>query len=257
MHLIDTHSHLYLPQFDSDFEAVIQRAKQNNIQQILLPNIDEDSVAKILTLQQKNPKMFFAMMGLHPTSVQQNWKKQLDFILTNKNVENIFAIGEIGLDYYWSTDLKAQQIEAFEYQITFAKKHQLPIAVHCRNAFDDILTLLEKHSDKNLKGVLHCFTGNTNQAQRLIDIGFYLGIGGVLTYKNSGLDKTIAPINLKHLILETDAPFLPPTPHRGKRNESSYTLLVAQKLAEIKNISLEKVAQQTTQNAKKLFGLEI
>ncbi|MGB0886164.1 MAG: TatD family hydrolase, partial [Chitinophagales bacterium] len=168
---------------------------------------------------------------------------------------DICAIGEIGLDYYWSTEFKEQQIEAFQFQIDFAKERKLPIAIHCRNAFDDILNILEKNFDENLKGVLHCFTGNEEQAKRLIDMNFYLGLGGVLTYKNSGLNKVIEKIDLKHLILETDAPYLSPTPFRGKRNESSYTIYVAEKLAQIKEKSLAEVASQTTLNAKQLFNI--
>ncbi len=255
MQIIDTHSHLYLDQFKNDLNEVIQRAKENKISKILLPNIDKDSVAQIHTLYNIDKNFFSKMMGLHPTSVDNDYKNTLDFILKEENLENICAIGEIGLDYYWSTDFKEQQKEAFQYQIDFAKKRNLPIAVHCRNAFDDILEMLEKNNDKKLSGVLHCFTGNVEQAERLIAMGFYLGLGGVLTFKNSGLDKVIEQIDLKHLVLETDAPFLAPTPFRGKRNESSYTLLVAKKMAEIKKVSVEYISEITTFNATNLFNL--
>jgi len=254
MQIIDTHSHLYLDQFKNDLPEVIQRAKENKVSKILLPNIDKASVAQILTLYNIDKNFFSKMMGLHPTSVDIDYKNTLDFIFKEENLENICAIGEIGLDYYWSQEFRSQQIEAFQYQINFAKERNLPIAIHCREAFDDVLSILEKNHDSKLKGVLHCFTGNLEQAKRLIAMGFYLGIGGVLTYKNAGLDKVIKEIDLKHMVLETDAPFLPPTPYRGKRNESSYTIYIAEKLAEVKNTTLSEIADVTTQNAKKLFN---
>lgn len=255
MNIIDTHSHLYLDKFQDDLDSVISRAKKNHLSKILLPNIDIDSISQIHALQKKDANLFIPMMGLHPTSIDSNYKKNLDIILAKKNLKKICAIGEIGLDFYWSKKFKKQQIEAFQYQIDFAKELNLPIAVHCREAFDDILEILEKNYDEKLKGVLHCFTGNETQAKRLVEMNFYLGIGGVLTYKNSGLDKVIKEVNMKHLVLETDAPFLPPVPFRGKRNESSYTLNIAQKLAEIKEITLEEVAKTTTKNAINLFNL--
>ncbi|MGB1018287.1 MAG: TatD family hydrolase [Chitinophagales bacterium] len=255
MEFIDTHSHLYLENFKNDLEEVISNCKTNNVNKVLLPNIDVKSIEQIKNLVALDNNMFYAMMGLHPTSVDENYKESLDTILENDNLTDICAIGEIGLDYYWSTEFKEQQIEAFQFQIDFAKKRKLPIAIHCRNAFDDILNILEKNFDENLKGVLHCFTGNEEQAKRLIDMNFYLGLGGVLTYKNSGLNKVIEKIDLKHLILETDAPYLSPTPFRGKRNESSYTIYVAEKLAQIKEKSLAEVASQTTLNAKQLFNI--
>ncbi|MGB1315506.1 MAG: TatD family hydrolase, partial [Chitinophagales bacterium] len=201
MEFIDTHSHLYLENFKNDLEEVISNCKTNNVNKVLLPNIDVKSIEQIKNLVALDNNMFYAMMGLHPTSVDENYKESLDTILENDNLTDICAIGEIGLDYYWSTEFKEQQIEAFQFQIDFAKKRKLPIAIHCRNAFDDILNILEKNFDENLKGVLHCFTGNEEQAKRLIDMNFYLGLGGVLTYKNSGLNKVIEKIDLKHLIL--------------------------------------------------------
>ena len=255
MQIIDTHSHIYLDDFKNDFDEVILRAKANNIVKVLLPNIDIDSVSQINALVLKDENFFIPMMGIHPTSVDADFKKNLEIIFEKQNLKNICAIGEIGLDYYWSKDFKQQQIEAFEYQINFAKERNLPIAIHCRDAFDDILDILEKNFDKKLKGVLHCFSGNAEQAKRLIAMGFYLGIGGVITYKNSGLDKVMENIDLKHLILETDSPYLTPVPFRGKRNESSYTIYIVQKLAEVKNISQETVCSITTENAKKLFNL--
>lgn len=256
MQIIDTHSHIYLEEFKEDFDAVIQRAKDNGVKKILLPNIDGASVAQINALVAMDKNYFIPMMGIHPTSVDADFQKNLELIFKEENLKNICAIGEIGLDYYWSTDFKSQQIEAFEYQIDFAKERNLPIAIHCRDAFDDILDILEKNFDDKLKGVLHCFTGNIAQAERLIAMGFYLGIGGVLTYKNSGLDKVIEQIDLKHLIVETDSPYLTPVPFRGKRNESSYTIYIVEKLAEVKNRSIAEVCSVTSQNAQKLFNLE-
>jgi len=212
MQLIDTHSHIYLKNFDNDINEVINNAKENGISKILLPNIDIDSLEQIEKLYKKDRDFFYKMIGLHPTSVNNNFKKTLEIILSEKNQKDICAVGEIGLDYYWSTEFKEQQKTAFKYQIDFAKKINKPIVVHCRNAFDDILDILEKEYDSKLKGVLHCFTGNKTQAERLINMNFYLGIGGVLTYKNSGLDKVIEHIDVEHLVLETDSPFLPPPP---------------------------------------------
>lgn len=255
MQIIDTHSHLYLDNFFEDIDEVIQNAKENGLIKILLPNIDKESVQQIETLYNKDKKFFAKMMGLHPTSVNKDFENTLEYILNKKHLENICAIGEIGLDYYWSEEFKEQQKQAFQYQIDFAKQRNLPIAVHCRNSFDDILNILEKNADENLKGVLHCFTGNLEQAKRLINIGFFLGIGGVLTYKNSGLDKVIEHIDIKHLILETDSPFLTPTPFRGKRNESAYTIHIAKKLSEVKGDKIENIAKISTINAIKLFNL--
>lgn len=256
MQLIDTHSHLYLEDFREDLDEVIQRAKTNQITKILLPNIDVASVPQIQSLVQKDEKYFVPMMGMHPCAVDKDFKKNLDEILKEENLKNICAIGEIGLDYHWSVEYKEEQKTAFEYQINFAKERNLAIAIHCRKAFDDILNILEANFDDKLKGVLHCFGGDEAQAERLIEMGFYLGIGGVLTYKNAGLDKVIKNIDLKHLILETDAPYLTPTPFRGKRNESSYTIYIAEKLAAIKELSIAEVARITSANAKQLFELE-
>ena len=254
MQIIDTHSHLYLNKFEKDIDEVIQNAKNNGVTKILLPNINIQSVSQIETLYEKDTQFFSKMMGLHPTSVDQDYETVLDYILAENRIENLCAIGEIGLDYYWSKEHVEIQKEAFKYQIDFAIERNLPIAIHCREAFDDVLSILEEKSTSKLRGVLHCFTGNKNQAERLIEMGFYLGIGGVLTYKNAGLAELVKDIDTKYLVLETDAPFLPPVPFRGKRNESAYTLYVAKKLAEIKGISVEEVEEVTTANANKVFG---
>lgn len=255
MKLIDTHAHLYVKQFDEDYNEMVQRAKDSGVGSVILPNIDEDTSEALLQIAKENPDFYVPMMGLHPCSVKKEYKVQLEQLFNTYKEHNINIVGEIGLDYYWSTDLKEEQIDAFKLQIAFAKENNAPIAVHCRNAFDDILNILEEEQDGSLKGVLHCFSGSAEEAQRLLDINFKLGIGGVLTFKNSGLDKVVTDIGMEHLVLETDAPYLAPVPFRGKRNETAYITYVAQKLAEIKNISIEEVSRITSENAIALFGL--
>lgn len=255
MKFIDTHAHLYLDQFEKDLKEVLKEARLSKIERVVLPNIDASSSEKLINLYQSDPQFFSPMMGLHPCSVNEEYKAELKQIEAQFLRQDFVSVGEIGLDYYWATKHKAAQIDAFKRQIAWSKEHKLPIAVHCREAFDDILSILEAEQNGNLKGVLHCFTGNEEQAKRLIGIGFYLGIGGVLTYKNSGLDKTIAPINLESLVLETDAPYLSPVPFRGKRNQSGYLIYIAEKLAEVKGLHIEEIAEKTTKNAKVLFDL--
>ena len=256
MKFIDTHAHLYVEEFENDIHEVVKAAKANNIERVVLPNIDADSSEKLIALHQSDPSFFTPMMGLHPCSVDEAYKTELDQIERHFLRHDFASVGEIGLDYYWDTKHKEAQIDAFRTQIAWAKDKKLPIAVHCREAFDDILSILEDEQDGNLRGVLHCFTGNPEQAQRLIDIGFYLGIGGVLTYKNSGLDKTLSQLSLDHMVLETDAPYLSPAPFRGKRNQSAYLLYIAEKLAEVLGEKLEDVATITTKNAQNLFNLK-
>lgn len=256
MKFIDTHAHLYVEQFEEDRKAAIERAKEDSVVKVVLPNIDSTYSQNLIDLYESDKDFFVPMMGLHPTSVQEDYLEELDRIEGYFLRHNFASVGEIGLDYYWDTSKKQQQIDAFKTQISWSKAKNLPIAIHCRDAFDDILDILEKAQDGSLRGVLHCFTGNVEQAKRLIDLGFYMGIGGVLTYKNSGLDKTIEQVDLKHLLLETDAPYLSPVPFRGKRNESSYLIYIAEKLAEVKGCKLELVAAETSKNARKLFGVE-
>lgn len=256
MKFIDTHAHLYLEQFENDLQKMITEAKANNVERVVLPNIDAGSSESLIKLYESDPRFFTPMMGLHPCSVNDGYKEELEQIEAQFLRQDFACVGEIGLDYYWDTLHKAEQIDAFRTQIAWSKEKNLPIAVHCREAFDDILDILEDEQDGKLKGVLHCFTGNKEQAKRLTDIGFYLGIGGVLTYKNSGLDKTLEGMNLEHLLLETDAPYLSPVPFRGKRNESSYLIYIAEKLAEVLGVKLEEVSIKTTENAKKLFSIK-
>lgn len=255
MKFIDTHAHLYVEQFNEDLQNVIENAKHDNIKKVVLPNIDAASSHKLIDLYLSDQDFFVPMMGLHPGSVQDNYKEELKQIERHFFRQDFASVGEIGLDYYWDTSKINEQKAAFTTQIDWALEKNLPIAIHCREAFDDVLSILEKKQNGNLKGVLHCFTGNEEQAARLIDLNFYLGIGGVLTYKNSGLDKVLENIALKHLVLETDAPYLAPSPFRGKRNESAYILYIAEKLAEIKGQNIAEIANITTKNAEELFKI--
>lgn len=256
MEFIDTHAHLYLEQFESDIERVVQEAKNNHVSKVLLPNIDKGSVEILLILKSRFPVYFEVMMGVHPCSINDDYQKELKAAEAQFLRHDFVSVGEIGLDYYWETKYKAEQIKAFRTQINWAKDMKLPIAVHCREAFDDILDILDDEQDGRLRGVLHCFTGNVDQAKQLIDNGFLLGVGGVITYRNSGLDKTITEIDLNHLVLETDAPYLSPVPYRGKRNQSAYLMYIAEKLAEVKDCALADLAMITTANAKALFNLQ-
>lgn len=256
MEFIDTHAHLYLNQFELDIEVVIQAARNNHVSKVLLPNIDSGSIDGLLRLKTKFPDYFEVMMGVHPCSIDDNYLQELKVAEAQFLTQGFVSVGEIGLDYYWDTKYKSEQIKAFRTQINWAKDLKLPIAVHCREAFDDILDIIDEEQDGRLRGVLHCFTGNVDQAKQLIDNGFLLGVGGVITYRNSGLDKTITEIDLHHLILETDAPYLSPVPYRGKRNQSAYLMHIAEKLAEVKDCALTDLAMVTTANAKALFNLQ-
>lgn len=257
MQLIDTHTHLYLDEFDADRPEMIQRAINKGIHRFLLPNIDTETLEPMLNLCGQFPDNCFPMLGLHPTSVKANWKAQLESFesMLFNGKHPFIAIGEIGLDFYWDKSFAEAQTNALRTQFDWAKKLDLPVAIHTREAFPEMLDEIAKAQDGRLKGVLHCFTGSLEEAQRAVDLGFLLGIGGVLTYKKSTLPEIISQIDVKHLILETDAPFLPPVPYRGKRNESAYMTETALKLATIKQLSQEEIAQQTTQNAIELFKL--
>jgi TatD DNase family protein len=252
MQFIDTHAHVYLPEFDADREAILTRAADNGITHILMPAIDITTHAQMLSVETAWPSCH-AMIGLHPCSVSENNAGELAAVEAYIKNRPFLAIGEIGLDFYWDASHKQQQYEAFELQIQWAIQHDLPIVVHSRNAMDDCIEVVQKYP--RVRGVFHCFSGTAAQARRLIDLGFYLGIGGVVTYKNAGLDKILEVIGLDAVVLETDAPYLAPVPHRGKRNECSYLVLIAQKLAAITGRPVEEVAAISTQNAKKLFRL--
>ena len=257
MQFIDTHSHLYSSQFDEDRTQVVAAAIAAGVNTILLPNISSEYTKGMNSLCAEFPDNCFAMMGLHPCDVKaETSTSELQHVQQELATGKYIAIGEIGLDLHWDKSTLEIQKEAFIQQIEWAKHYNLPIAIHVRDSFTEAIEIIEKLNDENLRGVFHCFTDNAEDAQRVINLGgFYLGIGGVLTFKNSGLDKTIKEIDIQYLILETDAPYLAPTPFRGKRNESKYLVHIAEKLAEIHTIELSEVARTTTENAKQLFSL--
>jgi len=254
MNFIDTHTHLFSEQFDIDRNEVIKAALDAGVTKMLLPNIDLESIEAMHALEAQFPDNCISMMGLHPCSVNENWEDDLNVIKSHLDQRNYCAVGEIGIDLHWDKSTLDFQQKAFRQQIIWAKERKLPIAIHVREAFNEVFEILDELNDTNLSGVFHCFTGTYNQAIKVLNYGnFKLGIGGVLTFKNSGLDKVISQIDLEHLILETDAPYLAPTPHRGKRNSSEYIPLVASKLAEVKGVSIETIATLTSQNAYDLF----
>lgn len=256
MEMIDTHTHLYSEQFDEDRDAMIQRALNEGVKRFFLPNIDSNSIEGMKDLVAKYPNSCYPMMGLHPCSVGKNVAEDLALIEKELASNKYIAVGEIGIDLYWDKSFQQEQEMAFKKQIEWAKKLELPIVIHCREAFDEILSILDEVNDEKLSGIFHCFTGSLEQANHILNYGdFKLGIGGVVTFKNSGLDKVVEQLNLKDLVLETDAPYLAPVPFRGKRNESSYVSRVAEKLAEIFQLPLAKIAQQTTANALEIFKI--
>jgi TatD DNase family protein len=255
MILTDTHSHLYSDQFDADFKEVLERCEEQHIQRIFLPNIDLQSIPRMHQLQEDHPQLFFPMMGLHPCSVEENYMEVLNTMETMLREGKYCAVGEIGIDLYWDKTTLSIQQGAFRRQVGWAKELGLPIVIHARDSFDELFELLDELNDDRLTGIFHCFTGTVEQAQRVLAYGgFMLGIGGVVTFKNSGLDKVVAQLPLECLVLETDSPYLAPHPYRGKRNETSYLQLVAQKIADIHETSIEKVADITTANSKKVFN---
>jgi len=255
MTYIDTHAHLFAEEFDSDRTETVQRAVSAGVQKLFLPNIDSSSIAAMLALEQQFPENCFAMMGLHPCSVNEKYLEELKVVEDWFSKRKFRAVGEIGMDYHWDKTFISQQKDAFAKQIDLAKKYNIPIVIHQRECFDDAFEIVRSKSDNNLKGVFHCFTGTIEEADKIISLGgFKLGIGGAVTYKNSKLPEVLKQIDLKHLVLETDSPYLPPVPHRGKRNESSFITFVAHKIAEAKGVSVDEVAMATTQNAEEIFG---
>ncbi len=254
MILTDTHTHIYLSELRDQIPAMMQRAKEQRVNRFFLPNIDINSIADVFSLTEMYPDSCFPMMGLHPCSVKEDYVDVLRNIKEHAQDPRVVAIGEIGIDLYWDKSTLEIQKLAFKEQINWAKEMDLPIVIHSRDSFHHIIEILKEEKDEKLKGVFHCFTGSKEQADQAIALGFYLGIGGVLTYKNAGLPEVMQHIDINHLVLETDSPYLTPVPHRGKPNESSYLMYVAQKLAEVKGISLEDLAEITTENSRKLFG---
>ncbi|MDJ1470137.1 TatD family hydrolase [Xanthocytophaga flava] len=256
MQFVDTHAHIYGDQFNNDREVMLKRTFSAGVTKIFMPNVDSTSIEGMLALEDQYPDHCFSMMGVHPCSIETDFERELkiaeDWLAKRKFV----AIGEIGLDYYWSMEFVEQQKEALKIQVSWAKKYDLPIVIHCRDSFRDTVAVLAETGITGLKGIFHCFSGSIEDAQIAIDMGFKLGIGGVSTFKNGGLDKVIPFVELKHLVLETDSPYLAPVPYRGKRNETSYIPLIAQRVADLKGISVATVAEVTTQNALSLFGVK-
>ncbi len=250
---IDTHVHLYAEAFDSDREAVVARALAAGVTHMFMPNIDEASIEPMLEVASMWPEYCVPMMGLHPCSVQQDYREALDRVYKWLGKQSFAAVGEIGLDLHWDDTWFAQQKEAFALQVKWAMALDLPVVIHTRKTISHVLDILESIADARLYGIMHCFTGSQEEAQRAIDLGLKLGVGGVLTFKNSGLDRVLASVDVEHLVLETDAPWLAPTPWRGKRNESSYLPLIARKLAEVQQLSIDKIAARTTGNAREVF----
>ena len=255
MKIIDTHTHLYSNQFKLDVDDVIAKAKENGVKKFIFPAIDSSHYDSMHALKKKYSDDIYLMSGLHPTDVKKNYKDELDFVVNSLKSHNYVAIGEIGIDLYWDKTYLKEQQDAFRFQIKLAIKNDLPIVIHCRESFDEIFEILEEENCDKLRGVFHCFTGNIDQANKAIGLGFLLGIGGVVTFKNGGIDKFINQIDLKHIVLETDSPYLAPVPFRGKRNESSYIIYILEKLSELYQLPKEEIAYITTNNAEKMFSL--
>ena len=253
MIITDTHTHLYSEAFNEDRKEMMQRAIDVGVTRFFIPAIDSTYTKAMLQLEKDYPKHVFLMMGLHPTSVKANYKEELKHVEEQLSKRSFVAIGEIGIDLYWDTSTLSIQQEVFRYQIQLAKQYKLPIVIHCREAFDEIFQILEEEKDDDLFGIFHCFTGTIEQAHQAISYNMKLGIGGVVTFKNGKIDQFLNQIDLKHIVLETDAPYLSPTPYRGKRNESSYIIKVLDKLSDIYNMSQEKIAEITTANSKAIF----
>ena len=254
MKLIDTHTHLYIEDFDHDRYDQIELAIKNGVYKFFLPAIDQSYTKKMLSLKSKYPKNIYLMAGLHPTHVKENYKKELEHVEKNLNLGDFCAVGEIGIDLYWDKSNLLNQQEAFNQQIIWANEYNLPIVIHCRDAFDEVFDVLENHKCDKLRGIFHCFTGNFDEAQRAIDLNMKLGIGGVVTFKNGKIDKFIKDIPIESIVLETDSPYLAPVPFRGKRNESSYLPLIAKKVAECYDVSIEYISEKTSESANFIFN---
>lgn len=251
----DTHTHLYSSQFQDDRNEMMQRSLEAGVTRLFVPSIDSSYTQKMYDLESQFSENVYLMMGLHPTYVKENYLEELAHVETELARRKFYAVGEIGIDLFWDKSFLKEQQHAFQHQIQLAKKYQLGINIHCRDAFDETFEVLESEKAPDLFGIFHCFTGDLKQAQRAISLGMKLGIGGVATFKNGKIDQFLNEIDLQHIVLETDSPYLAPLPHRGKRNESSYITLVAQKLSEIYNLPIEEIAMITTENSKAIFGI--
>jgi len=254
MILIDTHCHLYAEEFIADLDIVIQNAENEGVQKFYLPAIDSSATASMLALETRFPGKCIAMMGLHPCYVNENYQDELQSVGNWLTARSFAAVGEIGLDHYWDKTFVKEQEEAFRVQIEWSIQYNLPIVIHTRNAMQETIDIVKEYVPKGVRGIFHCFSGSHESAKEIIKAGFYLGIGGVVTYKKAGLAEVLQEIGLEHLVLETDAPYLTPVPFRGKRNESSYLKYIVAKLAEVKNVPQKEVAAVTTANAQKIFG---
>lgn len=255
MLLTDTHTHIYYHAGTTKLQENLQRCFDNDIKRLFLPNVNSASIKPVFDTAAAYPDHCFPMLGLHPCDVKENYVEELEIIRKSLETYKVYAIGEIGLDLYWDKSTLEIQKKAFKTQVQWAKELNLPIDIHCREAFTELFELLEELHDDKLFGILHCFTGSLEQANRAIELGFALGIGGVVTFKKAGLDQVVKEIDLKHIVLETDAPYLAPVPFRGKENKSSYLTYIAQKVADLHQISIEKVAEITTENSKRIFGI--
>jgi TatD DNase family protein len=250
---VDTHAHIYLDEFSTDREEIISRAQQKGVEKIYMPNVDHTSIDSMLEVEQKHKGQCMAMMGLHPCYIKKDFQRELYLVEDWLSKRKFAAVGEIGTDLYWDKTFWEQQKDAFTIQLEWAKKYRLPVVIHCRESIDETIEMVTRLKDENLKGVFHCFSGNVDQARKIIELGFFLGIGGVATFKKGGLDLVLPEIGLNSLILETDSPYLAPVPFRGKRNEPSYIPLVATRIAEIMKVPVEEVREKTTTNALTLF----
>jgi TatD DNase family protein len=255
MQLIDTHTHLYLPEFDNDRDDVVKRAIENNVIRLLMPNIDINSVDTMQSCEKRYGRICYSMIGLHPTSVKNDFDYQLDILEEKAKQQSFIAIGEIGIDLYWDKTFMNEQVIAFKRQIILSLKHNLPVVIHSRESFPEVLNALKEFEGSKIRGVFHAFTGEIPIANKVIGMGFKLGIGGIVTFKNSGLDIVVKEFGTENIILETDSPYLAPTPYRGKRNESSYVALINNRIAEILNIDPEESAAITYANSIELFKL--
>jgi TatD DNase family protein len=253
--LIDTHAHIYSEDFLHDVDEILQRAYDNDVKKIILPNIDSGSVKRLIDLNDAYPHLCFPLMGLHPTSVAADYRDELEAVEYWLSKRKFYGIGEIGIDLYWDRTYLAEQQDAFRYQLMLAKTNQLPVVIHVRDSFEEVYSIVNEMQDGNLKGIFHCFSGNETEAKKVIDLGFLLGIGGVITFTNSNLSEVVKTVPVSALVLETDAPYLTPVPKRGKRNESSYLIYVAQAVARIYDMSVTEVADITSENARNLFGI--
>lgn len=250
----DTHAHIYSEEFNSDRDDMLRKSEELGVTKIYMPNIDHTSIDGMMEVESKNASRCFSMMGLHPCSVKKDFEKELYLVESWLSKRKFAAIGEMGTDLYWDKTFWSQQQEAFKVQAQLAKKYKLPLVIHCRESIDETIALLQPFVDGNLTGIFHCFSGSEGQAKKIIEMNFYLGIGGVATFKNGGLDKVLPEIDLGRIVLETDSPYLAPVPHRGKRNEPSYIPLIAQKICELKKITLEELSEATNGNASKVFS---